>query len=154
MEQYDSRPDTLKHKLRVQTLITDFCMQMSDIAKEHDNSKLEEPEKSIFDKMTPRLAKLEYGSDEYKESLKELGVALDHHYKENSHHPEHNAFGINGMNLFDIIEMFMDWKAAGERHNTGCIFKSIEVNKNRFNMSDQLVEIFKNTADKLGWEPK
>lgn len=42
--------------------------------------------------------------------------------------------------------MFFDWKAAGERHKDGNILKSIEINKDRFGMSEQLVDIFKNTA--------
>jgi hypothetical protein len=154
MENYDSRTDTLKHKLNVQELITTFCEEMEVRAKNHDNSKLEEPEKSVFDKMTPKLKKLTYGSNEYKQSLEELGVALTHHYENNSHHPEHNAFGINGMSLFDIVEMFYDWVAASSRISNGCIFKSIEINKKRFNLSDQLCEIFKNTADEMGLEPR
>jgi hypothetical protein len=50
------------------------------------------------------------------------------------------------MDLYDIIEMFLDWKAATERHADGDILKSIEINKGRFKMSEQLYEIFLNTA--------
>lgn len=59
--------------------------------------------------------------------------------------------GINGMNLFDLIEMFLDWKAAGERDSGGNIYKSIELNKDRFKISDQLAKILVNTADYLGF---
>lgn len=58
----------------------------------------------------------------------------------------------DGMTLFDVIEMFMDWKAATERMDTGDIYKSIEFNKGRFAMSDQLCKIFENTAIELTWE--
>lgn len=91
------------------------------------------------------------GSEEYKEYLKELKVALDHHYQNNSHHPEHYENGVNGFDLFDLIEMFFDWKAAGERHADGNIYKSIEINKDRFKLSEQTVDIFINTAKRLGW---
>ncbi len=50
------------------------------------------------------------------------------------------------MDLMDVVEMFCDWKAATMRHNDGDIRKSIEINQKRFNMSDDLMEIFKNTA--------
>jgi len=50
------------------------------------------------------------------------------------------------MDLFDIIELLMDWKASSERHDDGNIYKSLEINKDRFQMSDQLIQIFKNTA--------
>ena len=55
------------------------------------------------------------------------------------------------MDLFDVLELFIDWKAAGERHGNGNIYKSIEINKERFKMSDQLVDIFTNTAERLGY---
>lgn len=47
--------------------------------------------------------------------------------------------------------MFFDWKAAGERHADGNIYKSIEINKDRFKLSEQTVDIFKNTAERLGY---
>ena len=53
---------------------------------------------------------------------------------------------INEMNLFDILEMFIDWTAATRRHADGNIHKSIEINAKRFSLSPQLVEIFKNTV--------
>lgn len=52
---------------------------------------------------------------------------------------------INKMNLFDLLEMFIDWTAASQRHADGDINKSIEINTARFALSPQLVEIFKNT---------
>ena len=58
---------------------------------------------------------------------------------------------VNGFDLFDLMEMFMDWKAAGVRHADGNIYKSIEINKDRFKLSEQTVDIFTNTAKRLGW---
>lgn len=56
---------------------------------------------------------------------------------------------INDMNLLDLLEMMIDWKAASERHNDGNIRKSIEINGKRFEMSPQLIRIFENTVDAL-----
>lgn len=148
---YDSEKDTLKHIKRVSQLLTESSAELIRRANVHDNSKLESPEKEFFDEFTPKLAGSTYGSEEYKGFLKELKVGLDHHYANNSHHPEHYPNGINGFDLFDLIEMFFDWKAAGERHENGNIYKSITINKDRFKMSDQLTEIFTNTAKKLGY---
>ena len=53
---------------------------------------------------------------------------------------------VNNMNLFDLLEMFVDWTAACKRHADGDINKSIEINTARFALSPQLVEIFKNTV--------
>lgn len=148
---YDSRADTLSHQRRVSTLIGEFCSEMLERASKHDNSKLSDAEKPIFDRVTYKLKNLTYDSPEYKESLKNLGTALVHHYKNNNHHPEHYTGGVDEMNLFDILEMFADWKAATERHDDGCIYTSIKKNKKRFGISKQLTQIFINTAKMLKW---
>lgn len=149
---YDSEKDTLLHIKRVNKLMTEASMELLIRANIHDNSKLKSPEKEIFDEFTPKLKNCTYGSDEYKNFLKEMKVALDHHYKCNSHHPEHYTEGINGFNLFDLIEMFFDWKAATERHADGNILKSIEINQKRFGISEQLSKILLNTCTYLGYK--
>ena len=73
--------------------------------------------------------------------------ALDSHYADNPHHPEHYDNGIKDMDLVDLIEMICDWKSATLRHNDGDIYKSIELNQKRFGYSDELKQIFKNTVD-------
>ena len=149
---YDSKADTLLHIKRVNQLMTEAATELIRRANCHDNSKLESPEKELFDEFTPKLKNTTYGSDESKEHPKGLKVALDHHYANNSHHPEHYENGVNGFDLFDLIEMFFDWKAATERHADGDIMKSIEINKDRFNLSPQIQDILKNTAIRLGYD--
>jgi hypothetical protein len=144
--QYDSTVDTLYHIKRVNQLLGQFAVDVIYRGSVHDNSKLEEPEKSIFDRYTPLLKGCVYGSEEYKQFLKDLKPALNHHYATNSHHPEFHQNGVSGMNLLDLVEMFFDWKAATERTKDGDIYKSIEQNKQRFGLSDQLVSILTNTA--------
>lgn len=151
-DNYDSRLDTLLHIKRVAQLLTEAASELIKRANVHDNSKLESPEKELFDEYTPKLRNSTYNSPEYKDFLKELKVALDHHYANNTHHPEHYKEGINGFDLFDLMEMFFDWKAATERQDNGNIYKSIEIGKEKFNMTDQLCDIFKNTAKRLNYE--
>lgn len=135
----------------------------------------------MFDAVTPKLKGLTYGSDEYKASLAEMGVALEHHYEHNSHHPEHFKKAVciicfhemrgdipnrcpectNGtfttepdvsqMTLLDVIEMLCDWKAATERHADGSISKSLGINTKRFGITPQLASILENTAKEMGW---
>jgi hypothetical protein len=45
------------------------------------------------------------------------------------------------------LEMFIDWVAASRRHADGNVYRSININKDRFSMSDDLVSIFKNTVE-------
>jgi len=148
---YDSRADTLDHILKVQFYIGEVIKELLERSQNHDASKLEPPEKETFDRMTPRLSSVTYGSDEYRNMLKEMKPAIDHHNRLNSHHPEHYIYGIEGMNLIDIIEMFCDWKAATLRHNDGDIKKSLKINVDRFFITPQLFSILENTLDELGW---
>jgi hypothetical protein len=143
---YDSREDTLEHIRQVGELIEKLKMALCYRKAEHDYSKLIEPEKSIFDKYTPKLAESTYGSKEYKEFLREMKPALDHHYANNRHHPEHFKNSIKDMTLVDLCEMIADWKAATLRHNNGDIMKSIEINQKRFGYSDELKQILLNTV--------
>ncbi len=146
-QSYDSTAETLKHIRRVNDYLIDASCELLQRAKNHDQSKLEEPEKSTFDEVTPLLKGLTFGSEEYTEATKRIKPALDHHYSVNSHHPQHYENGINGMTLFDLVEMFFDWRAAGERTKDGNMTKSIEINSERFGMSKQLRQIFENTEE-------
>lgn len=152
MQQYDSTADTLKHIKRVSQLLNLAAIDLINRGNIHDNSKLLPPEKNEFDRLTPILKDLEFGSEEYKDSLKELEFALQHHYDNNTHHPQHyGERGINGMNLFDIMEMLLDWKAATERTKNGNIKHSLHINSDRFQIDEQLSDILMNTINYLGW---
>ena len=64
---YDSKVDTLLHIKRVAELMAQASSELIKRANVHDNSKLESPEKELFDKFTPKLKSCTYGSDKYKE---------------------------------------------------------------------------------------
>lgn len=187
---YDSMEDTGKHIHTVQLFLKQIMNNLSDRWKKHDHSKLHEPEKSMYDEFTPMLQSLIYGSDRYKQVLKDMGPALQHHYENNSHHPEHYGHTqsddanvlerfladsddvradvsaiiehyikhlrskINGMSLLDIIEMLSDWYAATQRHQDGNIMDSLEINRKRFEISDQLHAVILNTVYELGWDKR
>lgn len=86
----DSAPDTLAHIDRVQELLQTAINNLSRRAVNHDLSKLQEPEKSAFDRLKAlSLSGMVYGSEEYRACLRAEKPAIQHHYKANSHHPEH-----------------------------------------------------------------
>lgn len=138
---------TMRHIERVRNLLNIVVADLLRRGELHDQSKLAQPEVSLFTKYTPMLAGTTYGSPEYNQFKKEMQPALDHHYAQNRHHPEHWKRGIRDMNLLDLIEMFCDWKAASERHNDGNIRRSIEINGPRFQMPPELIEVFENTVE-------
>lgn len=148
---YDSRPDTLAHIAVVRELLAEVAEDLRTRALAHDRSKLDEPEKAVFDVSTPKLRGTTYPSPEYDAALAEMGVGLDHHYAANDHHPQHFDDGIHGMNLVQIIEMLADWKAATLRHDDGDLRRSIESNAERFGYGPGLKRMLLATADYFGW---
>lgn len=146
---FDSRPDTHEHIAHVRGLLNEVIRDLLHRAHVHDQSKLEDPERSVFDVVTPRLRTLTYGSAEYRASLREMRPALAHHYGANAHHPEHHERGIHGMSLVDLLEMLCDWLAAAARHDDGDIRRSIEVNRERFGYGDEIADLLLNTLPLL-----
>lgn len=145
---YDSLADTMDHKLQVKLFMHQILNDLNERASKHDNSKMISPEKPIFDVFTPKLKYSDYGSNEYKEHLKNMKIALDHHYKENRHHPEHFKNGIKDMNLADLVELICDWKASSLRHKAGGdIMESIEINQKRFGYGDEIKQLLINTVN-------
>jgi len=95
------REATITH----QTMVQDIMKCVSNIVvargRAHDKSKLSDKELPLFAQATS-LKKLPYGSKQYNDQLSigsMLRPALDHHYANNRHHPEHHEDGIPGMNL-------------------------------------------------------
>lgn len=148
---YDSTLDTLKHSRRVDELLLSVVVALQDRITKHDHSKTEEPEKEVFDRVTPQLKGSTYGSEEYKGFLADMGEGLAHHYANNRHHPEFFENGVSGMTLVDVIEMLVDWKAATERHDDGSLARSLPIQAERFQMAPQLVQILENTAIEFSW---
>ena len=146
MKKYDSRTDTQNHIGMVKVITEALSSELYNRGIIHDESKLSDPEKETFDRVTPLLKSLTYGSGDYKAALESMGDALEHHYKNNRHHPEHFKRGISGMNIVDLVEMFCDWCAATERHDDGSIGRSISQQARRFEFGPVLANIFLNTA--------
>lgn len=153
MGDYDSTADTLKHSQRVGALMSEPVTELLTRSTQHDRSKTEDPELAVFNEYTPKLKTSTYGSDEYKGYLAAMGEGLRHHYGANRHHPEHFDDGVAGMTLVDLMEMLADWKAATERHDDGDLRKSLSIQRDRFGITDQLLQILTNTAAYYDWLP-
>ena len=153
-EPFDSKPETLEHKARVEYYIQQITTELDLRGKLHDESKLYEPEKSILDKMSLNLSKVKYGSKEYEAQREkpEFQKYLNHHYKNNRHHIEYHKKGVEDMNLIDLIEMLADWQASTERTMNGDLKKSIKYNQEKHGYPDIIQQILLNTVEYLKWE--
>jgi hypothetical protein len=149
-EELDTLLQTREHIDLIRLFLREFAVELLKRGETHDRSKLVPPEVDTFTKYTARLKGMTYGSEEYTQCLKDMAPALKHHYAHNRHHPEFYPQGIEGMTLVDLLEMFIDWKASVRRHADGDLSKSIDHNEKRFNMSPQLVAIFRNTLKEFG----
>jgi hypothetical protein len=143
--------DTFNHIKRVGTLLMEIVTDLQKRAINHDTSKFSESEFPYFAEETQKLKNLVYDSEEYKQSIKNLGPALEHHYSWNDHHPEYHKNGIKDMNLIQLLELLSDWRAASERHAGGSLNSSIDKNAARFGYDENMVNLLKNTARYLGW---
>lgn len=134
-----------KHKAWVAYYLAGFCLHLAWRAIVHDTSKFRPSEAKGFADNIPELRGTTYGSDEYGRLMERLAPYIRLHYSRNSHHPEHYEEGVRGMDLLDVVEMHYDWKASTRKHADGDIIKSINHNKDRFGMSDDLHRILLNT---------
>jgi hypothetical protein len=144
---YDSRADTLAHVHQVRDNIDVFVSAMLRRGRVHDDSKLSAAEKPTLDAVLPLLDGVAYGSPAWEGVVARAAPALEHHYGQNSHHPEHygNA-GVSGMDLFDVVEMLCDWIAAAKR-NPGDGVK-LAYNVEKFAIDRQLAAILANTLER------
>ena len=130
--------------MRVRDHIDTFVAEMLARGRLHDASKLEQPEKSTFDSLIPQLAGVAYGSREYEAAVERARPGLEHHYRRNSHHPEHyRPAGVAGMDLFDLVEMVCDWMAAAEREPKDGV--KLACNVRLFDIEPQLASVIANT---------
>lgn len=143
----ESKFKTMRHIEAVRNYLSEVIRELLRRQENHDQSKLQSPEVEIFEIYTPKLRDCVYGSDDYKQNMLEMKVAIDHHNLNNRHHPEHFENGIADMTLIDLLEMLCDWKAATMRHNTGDIYNSLELNQKRFGYSDDIKRLLKTTVD-------
>jgi len=138
--------ETQQHISDVRAIMNFISAALFVRGTDHDRSKLEHPEVFGYSQHSYGLASKAFGSPAYELKPAELQEAIDHHYENNRHHPEHHEDGIRGMNLLDLVEMVVDWKAASLLNGDGDFMKSIEISAERFGLSEDLVAILKNTV--------
>ena len=137
---------TFTHKGWVLLYGIEFSGRLMRRVLVHDLSKMMPDEMDGFVRVIDHLRATEYMSERYKELLAEIGPSLQNHYRRNSHHPEHHRRGLEGMDLLDVVEMFLDWRASCKRYKDGDILSSVRRNQKRFRLGTKLSEILANEA--------
>ena len=87
----------------------------------------------------------EYGSYEYYDKLRRFSEVFSHHYKVNSHHPEHFVNPEHEMTLIDMVEMLCDWFAYKQDIPIREGVELIREQCDRFGFSDTIMSLLTNT---------
>ena len=138
-----------KHINKVQNYLTAVIANLLQRLANHDRSKLSDEEIDLVVNK-PKFDSFEYMAEE-RAAMAAVQVALKHHYTNNDHHPEFYPGAINDRSLMALLELCADWKAAGEVSANGSFSQSLDLNKTRFGISDQLMRILEATGRELGW---
>lgn len=112
---------------------------------QHDKSKLEEPEYSLWCKMDeePRFP---YGSKEYEEKVSRWRFLFNLHFKKNRHHPEHFKLkDYDDKDLIDLIEMLCDWLGYRDNISYAAASRLVSNQCDRYGFSEELKDILLNT---------
>jgi pterin-4a-carbinolamine dehydratase len=126
----------IRHITLVQSHMRRIAAELQRRALVHDLSKWTLDEFGGFVLLNEADKKYGYGSDKYKAALKAVN-AVGLHTSRNSHHPEFHPEGVDGMGLFDLIEMICDWLAASEVYGTTSLEQSLQMSIERFGLDEK-----------------
>ena len=135
---------TEEHIYNVRKLLNKFADVLKQKGETHDQSKLEEPEVYGWAAMDLE-PHYEYGSYDYYDKIRRFSEVFNHHYRVNSHHPEHFVNPEHEMTLIDMIEMLCDWFAYKQDVPVNEGIKLIKDQCDRFKFSDTIKNLLTNT---------
>ncbi len=127
----------LRHIMTVQGLLRRVARQLLDRADGHDLSKLAPDELGGMIEIDAIAGRYGLNSPEYMAALS--GEAIQLHQSRHSHHPEYHPNGIEDMDIFDLIEMVCDWKAANQLRGHPEWGKSVDMMAERLSLSPEYV---------------
>jgi len=151
----DTKHEVLLEMIIHRVEVQENLAQMRSVLKKrgivHDKSKFTAIEFDAFVSTRPKFSKANYGTTEYQECVDEIKPAIDHHYSNNRHHPGFFKNGFANMNLFDILEMLADWKAASNRSPDLSFLDSLPIAFKKYSIPENMQTHIMNTLASLGW---
>lgn len=139
---------TMEHKARVSILLTKVAKELIRRGNVHDNSKFKTPERELYEMNHDKLDTVKFGTEEYRKLHDEMSVAIEHHYKENDHHPEHFKDGIVDMDLLQIMEMLADISAVAKTKGTDVVAFLPDFMREK-NIPENFYTILRNTLEHM-----
>ncbi len=166
-----------RHRDYVRLALTVVTQALERRAIEHDASKMLDDEFAGFARINAIARTHKFGSEEYKQSMKQEKATIDLHFSRNSHHAERPrllgeaaevarglpddatywaAHAASRMTFLDIIEMVCDWWGARKGYNDSRMSwtESVAMNlesKGKY-LSDEQQWLVRDIAEWLGRE--
>lgn len=134
------------HKFVVLQYLVPIIQELIKRAETHDNSKFSEEEFRGLLSVLDEVRAHPFGTPEYDEMRKKHEKLFYTHYKKNRHHPEFHPNGIEDMDLVDLLELVVDWKAASLRNENPSVENSIKIGAEKYNIPPILMKVLMNTA--------
>lgn len=137
-------------------------------ADSHDDSKFTQEELeyySAYERLPEGSEGLVFGSEEYKQALKDLNVGVgtpgfNLHSSRNDHHPEYydcpeQGVDLGMMGFLPIIEMVCDWHGAMKAYgNKQDWMESVQYNISRFDFNENQIWLIRQVAEWLDHQDK
>ncbi len=138
----------MRHTRIIQFLLRSLAANLERRSDLHDLSKWSLDELEGFVEINYILRNYEFGSQEYKDSLKD-NKAIDLHFSRNRHHPEYHPNGVSDMSLIDFIELVVDWRAANMSYGDISWKKSVDIQIDRFKLAPEQIYLVKMISDTI-----
>lgn len=159
---YEGIPQTIKygddetviyikrHKERIKYWMTNFANALIQRAEVHDNSKLQEPELSMWRNMDkePRYPYSEKPDSPYQQKLKRYYPVFEQHWKTNRHHLEYFRYNEDfGLDLLDLIELICD-QLLGYKMEMGYdrAMRECDRLQDRYDLPLPILDLIRNTV--------
>lgn len=137
------------HRYYVNFFLSKIVQEIFLRAHLHDVSKYSDNEFPGF-KGAIYYVRGPWGRENIPNIVKEkLRSSIEEHHKVNDHHPEFHPAGMEDMDLIQLLEMAVDWRAAMIRHGNHDIDENIQIGKERFGYPDFFAKILANTLKKI-----
>lgn len=140
-----------RHKNRVMYWMTNFALHLLERAAAHDNSKLQEPELSMWRKMDeePRYHYSNDPESQYQKKLQRHQQVFIEHWSHNRHHPEFYNYNPTdfGLDVLDLAEFICD-QMLGYKTSLGYNQAKVALQnaQDRYKFPKEVYQVIENTV--------
>lgn len=129
-----------------------LAIQLSEAIRKHDQSKYSAAEFIPYVWLTASYASGDRHNFKLPFGMKaRITDAIQHHYDENPHHPEHWGDNLADMGLPSMAEMVCDWAAMSTEKNGGVYASPLPFYKNAMNSATRNWNFTLKQRERIEW---